>query len=533
MSATSTAAQASSPPLLRDNSPVAGLDRRSLGPLPVLAQSVSAVAPAAAMATTPALVTAQAGTSAVWSVALAALLALLVTACVRTFSIRMAAPGALYSFTAKGLGPAAAFACGCALLIGYGVLTMAALTGAGLYAGQLFARLGLTAWPPELPVALALLAAGAVTAYFLVRGVRLSAGLALCLEAASIVLALAFFAVLLIRHGLHPDMRQLAPPSSSPVALGSVVAGALPAFGAFIGFESATVLGAEARRPFLVVGRAVRWTVVCSAALYLLATYTQVLAGVEDGVLSPLDDSGRRAAMRLPVLLDLGIAISFFACAMAAGTALVRLLFSMGRERMTPRRLGSTHPTHGTPHIAVLLVLPVVVLVPLGLLAAGLELRTVFALMLNLCTYGFLAAYALVCLAAPVFLHRIGELTRGPVAVAAVCVPSLLLVLGAHTQRNVSAGNALVPGLFALLMGAGWVWFLLARRRDPERVGAIGVYDETSAADVLHRSGDVLDVRGLAAYARTVARHLPADAPHPPPHTANSGPAPSDGRQAR
>ncbi|MGW1029495.1 APC family permease [Streptomyces sp. NPDC002577] len=533
MSATSTATQASSPPPLRDHSPVAGLDRRSLGPLPVLAQSVSAVAPAAAMAATPALVTAQAGTSALWSVALAALLALLVTSCVRTFSIRMAAPGALYSFTAKGLGPAAAFVCGCALLIGYGVLTMAALTGAGLYAGQLFARLGLTAGPPELPVVLALLAAGTVTAYFLVRGVRLSAGLALCLEAASIVLALAFFAVLLARHGLHPDMRQLAPPSSSPGAVASVVAGALPAFGAFIGFESATVLGAEARRPFLVVGRAVRWTVVCSAALYLLATYTQVLAAVRDGVLSPLDDPGHHTATRLPVLLDLGIAISFFACSMASGTALVRLLFSMGRERMTPRRLGSTHPTHGTPHIAVLLGLPVLVLVPLALLASGLEPRTVFAVLLNLCTYGFLAAYALVCLAAPVFLHRIGELTRAPVAAAAVCVPSLLLVLGAHTQRNVSAGNALPPCLFALLMGAGWVWFLLARRRDPERVGAIGVYDETSAADILHGPIDLLDLRGRAAHSSADARLLPADTPLVPGEISDTGPAPSDGRHAR
>ncbi|MBA4863953.1 APC family permease [Streptomyces sp. PSKA54] len=504
MSATSTSAQASSAQALRGSSPVAGLDRRSLGPLPVLAQSVSAVAPAAAMATTPALVTVQAGTSALWSVALAALLALLVSACVRTFSIRMAAPGALYSFTAKGLGPAAAFACGCALLIGYGVLVMGALTGTGLYAGLLCARLGLTAWPPGLPglpVVLTLSAAGALTAYFLVRGVRLSAGLALCLEVASIVLALAFFAVLLVRQGPHPDMRQLAPPEANPGALASVAAGALPAFGAFIGFESATVLGAEARRPFLVVGRAVRWTVVCSAALYLLATYTQVLPTGGDGVLSPLDDPGRHPAVRLPVLLDLGIAISFFACAVASGTALVRLLFSMGRERMTPRRLGSTHPTHGTPHIAVRLVLPFLVLVPLGLLAAGLELRTVFSLLLSLCTYGFLTAYALVCLAAPVFLHRIGELTRGAVATAAVCVPSLLLVLAAHARLNLSAGNALVPGLFTLLMGAGTVWFVIARRRDPERIGRIGVYDETSAADVLHSASATL-------------LHLPVDIAH-------------------
>jgi len=452
-------------PLLRGRSPVGGLDRRSLGPLPVLAQSVSAVAPTAAMATTPGLVRADTGVFAVWSVALATVLALLVAACVRTFSRRMAAPGALYSFTAKGLGPAAAFCCGCALLIGYGVLAMGALTGSGLYAEQFLARLDISPGPPQLTVAVVVLATGTLVAYFLLRGVRLSAGLTLCLEAASIVLALTFFVVLLVRHGARPDMRQLTPPAS---ALGPVTAGALPAFAAFIGFESAAALGAETRRPFLTVGRAVRWTVVCSAALFLLAVYAQVLP------------TAGHTSVRLPALLDLGVSLSFFACALASGTALVRLLFSMGRERMTPHRLGHTHPTHHTPHIAIALVLPVLVLVPLALIATGTAPHVLFARLVNLCVYGFLTAYALVCLAAPVFLHRIGELTHGPVAVAVLSVPSLLAVLLAHA----ATGGALIPSLFVALMAAGTAWFLWMSRRDPASVGAIGVYDETSAADV-------------------------------------------------
>ncbi|GJF06323.1 hypothetical protein PSD17_52710, partial [Pseudonocardia sp. D17] len=48
-------------PRLRQRSPVHGLRRRGLGPLEVLAQSVSGAAPSAAMAATPAIVAVSAG----------------------------------------------------------------------------------------------------------------------------------------------------------------------------------------------------------------------------------------------------------------------------------------------------------------------------------------------------------------------------------------------------------------------------------------------------------------------------------------
>jgi hypothetical protein len=59
-------------------------------------------------------------------------------------------------------------------------------------------------------------------------------------------------------------------------------------------------------------------------------------------------------------------------------------------------------------------------------------------------------------------------------------VPSLLAVLLAHA----ATGGALIPSLFVALMAGGTAWFLWMSKRDPASVGAIGVYDETSAADV-------------------------------------------------
>ena len=65
---------------LRHRSPVHGLDRRNLRPVEVLAQSVSTAAPAAGMATVPAIVATTAGTATVWSFALATAVALAVGA---------------------------------------------------------------------------------------------------------------------------------------------------------------------------------------------------------------------------------------------------------------------------------------------------------------------------------------------------------------------------------------------------------------------------------------------------------------------
>ena len=92
------------------------------------------------MAATPVIVAASAGGGTVWSFVVATVLALLIAGCIGRFTRRMAAPGGLYSLTAKGLSPGAAFACGVALLVGYGLLAAAALAGAAGYLEALVTR---------------------------------------------------------------------------------------------------------------------------------------------------------------------------------------------------------------------------------------------------------------------------------------------------------------------------------------------------------------------------------------------------------
>jgi amino acid transporter len=462
---------------LRRRSPVHGLDRRNLRPIEVLAQSVSTAAPAAGMATVPAIVAATAGTATLWSFVLATAVALAVGACIATFTRRMAVAGSLYSLTAKGLGPGAAFACGAALLAGYAVLLMAVLAGAVLYTDALLTRLGWSTPPAAGAAAVVVLAA--LTAVLVLRGVRVSARIVLAVEAVSIALMLVIFVVLLT----GPQ----APPTAGGTpgwSLAGVAAGVLPALGAFIGFEAATTLGVEARRPFVSVPRAVLGTAALVGLLTILAAHTQVVgfAGALGDQPEPVVTlAAAHGTPWLAVLLDLGIATSFVASTLATTNALVRVLFSMARDRIVPQRIGATHRRYRTPHVAIAVAIPVGAAVPAALLLAEVPGLTVLRGLISVATAGYLVAYLLVSLAAPLFLRRIGELTVAPVVVTAIAVPVLAVVCGAFV---VSALGGAVPIVLGALVLAALAWYAVLRARRPRELAAIGVYDEPSAADV-------------------------------------------------
>ncbi len=461
---------------LRHRSPVHGLERRHLGPLEVLAQSVSSAAPAAAMAAAPAIAATTAGSGTVWSFVVATVVSLLIGSCIGRFTRRMAVAGSLYSLTAQGLGPSAAFTSGVALLVGYGVLVMGALTGSATYVDALLGRVGPAV--PGVPVVAAAVLGVLLTGGVLAR-LRLSARVVLLVESVSITLMVVVFVVLL---SVTPAVPAAVPPGPPP-GLGGIAAGVLPALSAFIGFEAATALGVEARRPFRTIPRVVTWTAGAAGVLYLFATFTQVngfagtgLAGVDEPVPALAIALGQPW---LATVLDLGIAMSFAACALAT---LVRVVFSMARDGIAPAALGATHRRRHVPHVAIAVVLPIVVLVPVGLLAAGVAPPRVLADLLTISTVGYLVAYLLVCLAAPFFLRRIGELTPAPVVITAVLVPVLLVVLVAYV---VSAWGGLVPAVVGVFVLAGVAWLAWLRWKRPDRLAAIGVYDETVAADVL------------------------------------------------
>lgn len=467
-------------------SPMAGLERRTVGFVDVLAQSIGAVAPAAGTATVPALIAAQAGSGVLIAVAAAWLLALCVAATLNQFALRLAAPGSLYTFTTKGLGAGPGFAAAAALLVGYGFIAMFGVVGAAYFL-QSFLEVLAGPWAAAPWVAAALLiGVGAICFGVLRRGIRLSARVTLVIELASLVVILALLAVVLTRL----DAAQLvAPFTAAPPAVGGLVAGTAVALTAFVGFESAASLGREAARPFLTVPRTIRWTVLGVGAVYLLSAYTQLAGAGAFGV--PFD--GGQAVARLAsdtdvaavgTLLDLGLGASFTACAIASLTALSRAVFTLGREGVLPRAVGRVEPLRKTPYRALTLVVPITVAVPLVLHAVGWSPWQSLQFLIVVAAAGYLAAYVLATAALPVFLRRIGEATLRTGIVAAIAAVGLAAVLVTYLLVMVSDEPiaVVVVAALAVLATVTYLHMRVARARALDRVG---FFDHTTPSDLL------------------------------------------------
>ncbi|MER7556579.1 APC family permease [Nocardioides sp. NPDC126508] len=469
-----------------ERSPMAGLERRTVGFVDVLAQSVGATAPAAAAATLPALIAVRSGHSLLVCLVLAWILVAGVGGAVGQFTRRMAAPGSLYTFVTKGIGPSAGFVTAAGQAVGYAFVAMFGLVGAALSVQTFLASVGAAASSAAV-TGLGVVALGAVCFVVLRRGIRISARVTLVVEVVSVVLLLVLLVTVLSRAGAEALAAPFRAGLPGPDGL---VAGTAVAITAFVGFETAASLGREAERPFLTVPRTMRWTLIVVGFAYLLSAYTQEAGGVSFGLqvadndvaLSALSDGA--GVPLLGRLLDLGQATSFLACAIASLTALARVVFSLGREGVLPRAVGFTDPLRSTPLGALAVVVPVTVALPLVLLAGGLSPWRAMSVLIAVSAVGYIVAYVLVAVAAPAFLHRIGELTRSVLWGCGAVAVALTGVLGVYLAV-VGGTDPLALSLVGVVVLGGGSGYLYVRMRQPEGFARMGLFDEPISDDLL------------------------------------------------
>jgi len=475
-------------------SPMAGLERRAVGMVDVLAQSVGATAPTAAATTVPALIAGQTGGSVLGCLVLAWVLAGLVNFALGQFTRRMRAPGSLYTFTTRGLGTSAGFASAAAQLTGYAFLCMYCLVVAAV------------AVLPLVPggssggrVATGLGVAVLGLACFLVlrRGIRLSARITLIVELVAVAGLLVAMSAVLAQAGWSGLAAPLASAWPAPHTL---VAGIALGTTAFVGFESAAALGREARRPFRTIPRAMRWTVIGVGVAYVFSAYTQQIGAKAFGV--PLGGNelvvpqlaGHTGIPGVAYVLEAALATSFLACAIASFTALSRVVFTLGREGLLPRAVGSADPLRGTPSGALVAVVPGVVGLPIVMMALGSSPASLMLPLISVSAVGFLGSYLLAAVAAPVFLHRIGELSRRTLvipALTALVLAAIVLTYVIVVARDDRTAFVIVLLLAAAATAAGFV----AHRLRPHAVSEMGLFDETTLGDLLGTADPAAGVR--------------------------------------
>src|SRR5436309_12418075 len=128
---------------------------------------------------------------------------------------------------------------------------------------------------------------------------------------------------------------------------------------AFIGFEAAAPLGEEAKRPRRTVPFAVVGSALAIGLFYILCSYAWVFgAGFNNFVTQatgadPWRNLGKVFWSAGWVLIFLAICNSIAANSNAAVNAATRVFYALSRNGLAPRALGRTHPQFKTPYIAI------------------------------------------------------------------------------------------------------------------------------------------------------------------------------------
>lgn len=441
-----------------------GLHAGVLGPVETLAQSVSAIAPSTSPSLTIPLVFALAG-NATWFVYLLATgSTFLVGFCVSRFARLSASPGSLYSYTANTLPPFFGVVAAWSLLLAY-LATGASVAGGALYYVNLLAQQFLHGTPPGL---LTLVLVCAIAATIAWRDVKLSAELMLWIEVISVSLIVLVLAIMPVRFGLHLDLDQIRLHGASLSFMGPALV--LSMF-SFVGFESATTLGSEARDPLRTIPRAVLQSATLAGVFFMMCSYSEVLgfrgeSGKLSESISPLHHLATRAGVApLGVAIDCGALVSMFACVLACTTAAARVLMRMGHGGLIPSLLARTNKRHGTPGPAIALSASLMLCATAILQACSFTGSDMYDLLGSLSVFGFLTAYALVALALPFAWRARGEHSHLVVAVSAMTIAVLILIAIYDLRSSADAAHARIPYIYLVYIVAGIAWFAMRRAK--------------------------------------------------------------------
>jgi amino acid transporter len=439
-----------------------GLRHNILTPWETLAQSVAAIAPVTSPVLTIPLVFALAGNGTWVAYALGTVQITLIALLIGALGRRSASPGSLYSYATDSLPPMVAAIAAWALVLGYVATGSSIVGGFVQYSNILLKSFTGHTIAPDLLVLLSVVGA-ATMAY---RDVKLSARAMLWLQGASVACIVVVLVLVLWKNGLHLDWPQLRLHGSS---ISGIRLGLVLAIFSFVGFESATALGHEAKEPLRTIPRAVLQCALGAGAFFILAAYAEVLGFRNAGLALDKTDAPVHVLanqVALPVLgliIDAGAVISMFACLLACITAAARILLLMAHNRLVPMRLCRTHHRNETPHVAVLITAAVVGMPVLILITLGFSGTDIYGWLGSFAVYGFITIYGLTCIALPLKLKRQGALSMTLLVVAILGGVSMVMALAGTLYPVPDPPYSWLPYLYFVYLLITLVFFFRTR----------------------------------------------------------------------
>jgi amino acid transporter len=476
-----------------------GLRAGSVGLPGLLSQSISGVGPEIAAVAVAGSVAVFAGADAPAAFLIGIIAAIAISLIIAYLARRGSTAGGMYPLTAKVLGKSAGTFVGWALLITYlnTVAGVAILTGVVLQ--SLFDKVApsvtffTNSW---IPAAIIVAGLALIFAYLGIR-VAVEAMLTVTVVGCSCILIMAIF--VLSKGGAHGIVwSSLIPGMIHGIPGSKILIGVGVAFITYAGFETATNLGEEARRPRRDIPISLVATVVVLGVFFLIVTLATVsgygttpkgIAAMEgDGFLSVVTMSDRYVTPWFGDLLLVVIAVASFNSALAAANGASRMLLSWGRDGQLPKVFGHVGRRFRTPYVGIATIAVICALYFIaatlwqgGKPAAGV---IVFAWVVLLATVCGILAYLVIIAAGTVASIR----AKGPFVIKFVAplIAAAVLCVALYSQYvpTPSSPYTYAPyvALAALVLGTGYL--LLGSRRRGQLGEAGQVAEEALSSSV-------------------------------------------------
>jgi amino acid transporter len=333
------------------------LREHSIGLPQVLFQSITHMAPAAAVAYSIYISVQYTHQALALSVALALVACICAATAIGQLAKRFPSAGGMYNYAAHSLGPWAGFLVAWLFILfeplvapflylefGWAMREVFQSEVGWNYAGQWWI------WVALMTVIVFLLT---------YRDVRLSTTAGVILGATEIAIFGGLAIWMLISNAGDINLQPFNP-SHAVGHWSGVFKGMVFAILAFIGFEAAAPMGEEAKQPRRTIPRAVVGSAIVIGLFYVLCAFAWVFGAGFDKFVNqaagadPWRDLGKVFWGTGWILVFLAICNSIAANSNAAVNAATRVFYSLARNGLAPRALGHTHPEFKTPNVAII-----------------------------------------------------------------------------------------------------------------------------------------------------------------------------------
>jgi amino acid transporter len=398
------------------------------------------------------------------------------------FARRLPSAGSFYTFNSHGLGKTAGFFTGWLFWIGYAILSPGLFTALGAFAHDYVA----STFNADVPWWVFSLVCMAIVVGLSIRSIKASVQVDLTLLIIEVFVFLLLAVIAIVRAGSNNTLTVFTP-SASPTGFSGVGLGVVFGILSFIGFDAAATLGEETRNPRRNVPLAVGGALIMVGVFYVFIMYALTVgyglthqanfqAFLSDP--NPIVTLAHNNTPWLQQIIDLCALAGLFSCLLAIHNTTIRIIFSMGRDKVLPGWLGKVHSRWFSPYTAIIAQTIFTLVLGFGIgLWLGPGATGAYGFTGAIGTVAIVIVYMMCNIALIRYFFRLPERNwLLHIIIPILGVASLAYPLWAVAQPGQAYPYNLVPYIVIAWLVVGVITYVYFRTSAPEKLTALGSF---------------------------------------------------------